>query len=242
MDRYEFLQIAKDFDDNYFINEKEDNFIRKNIQEEAFRNNQTIKEYLSSDYTIPLQYYSQIDYPKIKQLTLLSKDSNPFYELYGYKPESLELFFRILNETDLLLKYYDIYEIDRLRTYNEREELSKKYTAVINDLKAIKSNTNIIERLEVRKQNLTNKTFINLTERRIFESFLSKMHNVYLLQTDQEPGITRGKVVTLVNNIIDKYFGYKISKFSRKIDLLKLESFHYTFETRKEIIVHHRMS
>lgn len=241
MDRYEFLQIAKDFDDNYLINENEDSFIRKNIKEKALKNKQTIKEYLSCDDTMPLQWYSQLDYSKIKQLTLLDNDSNPFYELYDYKPEALKYFFKVLNETNLLLKYYEIYKIDRLRSNEEQVSLATKYEEVIKDLKILKYKTDIIDKLEARRKQLTKNNFIYLTKDRIFQNFLSKMHFVYDIQTDTESFHTRQPVVKTVNKIICKYFD-EDNTFTRKTDILKLKPFHYTFETQKEIIVHHRMS
>lgn len=233
MGRDRFLKLLKDFDDNYFIEESR----KKYYKDKAEENNQTLKQFFSSDSTSPLQWYSQIDYKKIENATR-NNPTNPFQPFYNLDEWKLDLFFDILHKTNLFLEYFEKYEFDRLREYKKRERLIKKYNAVIEDQEAIKADDKQIQSLKDRAKSL--KISPTITKRRIFENLLYYM--CIILDDRKEKTFTlTEQIANITNKIIENYFDDTDSrtKFSKKTDINNFQRYVYEIETLKPIPLLH---
>ena len=229
MGREKFLKHLKEFDDTYVS----DGMMK--VIEYSIQPNQTPKEFLSSQPKPTLQYYSQIDYEAIRSITNLPNEDNPFSEFYNLDELGLRLFFKALHNTNLFLKYYEKFELDRLRSYSSRQALKEKYKAVLEDIKTIGADELTIKTLENRIKGL--ETPLTITERKIFENLLFWV-TFALKGKLKHPKQPTNKIAKLTNQIIDLYYG-KTYKFSRKMNLKNFKTYHYTMETAGTIPLTH---
>jgi hypothetical protein len=213
-----FLQIIKEFDENYCIDQEMKEYII--VENNTYKQSCIIKKY-------PLQHYSQIDFQKMKHLCNSTKIFKSFYTL---SDTQIDIFVHILNRTNLFLKYYDKYQWNNLRTEKERKALQKHYLKVIEDLETI-TDEKTMEILKTRSKGLDKK--LTITERKIFENLLFFMKLLFNKQTP-----LTDKTINTVNDIIKSYFDKDIT-FSRKIDVNRFTEYHYTVETQQDIKLYH---
>jgi len=227
MGKERFLRELKKFDDNFINSDNE--FLRKLIIDRTKElKKTTIKNYMIDSNEF--QYYaSQINYNLIKTITYQNynedsfNDKTPFSSFYEI--EDLEYFFRALNRTNLFLIYHEKYEFDRLRTYEEKEQLKKHYKTVIEDLKIFEYDEKLIKRLEERKNNLY-RTFP--TQQQILEDFLMRLFIVLTKKKIMKKPTQ--KIANITNEIIKEYFAIEKDKknfFSKNTDLTLFDEHHY---------------
>jgi len=233
MGRDRFLAELKIFDDYYtsFLEHKEE---LETFDKVAKENNQTIKEYFSQKAKPTLYFFSQIDFQKIKQITLSS--NNPFKYFYDWGDDELYSLFKLLHTTNLFLKYYEAGKLDQLRKYEQRKSMRNKYKAVIEDLEAIfGDNHDWIEYLKNRHEALGEPPTI--TERRIFENLLLGVCTIGTA-TDNYRDHPTPKEAEVVNALISEYFGKDI-KFSTKQSFNSFKAYYYQVESREGIRLIH---
>jgi len=231
MTRKEFLELLKEFDDNY-ISGGDKNSLKEYFENEAKENNQTLKECLKNKDS--LNMYSQIDRTRLHNLVM--DNDKLFKDFYHLDKDTLEVLFYNLHITDLFLKYYQEYRFDRLRTYASRQLMIKKYKGVIEDLKITTSITSKeIERLENRIKGL--KIQPTITEQRIFQNLLYWVAYVLADKNTKDFKVTN-KIANITNQIIELYY-QKDSNFSKQIKLGSFTDYHYTIESALPIILMH---
>ncbi len=240
MGRERFLKLLKEFDDNYILGE----IALESFEKEAKENNQTLKQFMSGSDNMPIQWYSQINYNRIKQITQEHDESenkgNAFTPFYCLGDEKLDSFFHTLHKTKLFLTYFEEYNLNNHRDYKSRESLIKKYNTIIEDLKGIKEDDKTISSLETRMKSLKSQPI--LTKRRIYENLLLFIY-VVLTKNKERPFRLTDKIANITNKIIVEYFGENENdnrlQFSRKTDINRLVEHTYKFETMKPISIWH---
>lgn len=231
MGRDNFLRRLKEFDDNYCLGCESSEDEKNYFMNEASREGKTLKEYLSEKKV--LQWYSQINYKKIEQITINS--DNPFTHFYKLDDLFFEIFAYNLHKTSLFLKYYEDRHFDRLRTYKARQSLQKKYKKIIEDLILIETDEKIIEVLKNRMNGLSIQPTI--TERRIFENLLYAIMVCLGDSRDEKINLTK-KIADIANKIIKDYYN-KDYIFSKNTSVHTFTEYHYTVETAHAIILSH---
>jgi len=231
MGRKKFLDLLKKFDDNYILG-GDKNPSKGYFENEAKENNQTLKQCFKSKGT--RQWYSQIDRTRLHNL-VMSKDEL-FKDFYYLSEKELEPLFYNMHVTDLFLKYYKEYRLDRLRTYDARQRMIQKYKDVIEDLKVTTSiKSEEIERLENRVITLKNQPTI--TERRIFENLLFWVS--YVLTDKSKPVFHVTEKRANITNEIVKHYYKKTSNFSKGTKLGDFIDYHYTIELAEPTVLMH---
>jgi len=233
MSKQNFLDKLKKWDNNYTLVTGE---MRTYFENEAKKKGyQTLKELFVSKCST-LQHYSQLDVKKIESIILQDLDTpnikNPFKHFYKMNDEDLSFLFYSLHKTNLMLKYFELNQFDRLRTYNEREALKEKYKAILEDAKIIQMDDKVIEALNQRIQGLN--ITPTITIHRIFEDLL---HSIVFLHDDNRLHPTQ-KLAEIVNNIIKLYYDNN-TRFSKNINMSQFIRYEYTIEIMEPIILYH---
>jgi hypothetical protein len=206
--------------------------VKEGIKEKTLRE-ALIKEGVKANY-------SQIDYQKLTRVVI--NDNSVFGVFYDWEQEGIESLFRILNKTALFLEYYEYYGFSRLRTWDERIQLIKKYETIIEDLNYIKS-TSCIEKLEKRISTLKQiDEGVQLTRRKIFENLL---FNVFFIMIEMGevkiPSINNKippKVARIVSSIIEEYFNDN-EHFGKNMTATRFDKYWYRIEISRELSLFH---
>lgn len=222
---YGFLTVK-----STFSGEKLDNLI-----ESTLRNKR-------EEINLPKAWSHNLNITKLKN-ELMIEDSY-FSFLFEIPRQHQETFLAILAHTSLAKIYYLNYaenwrELKSKKLHKQRNSIFDKVIEIIE----FENNTNFnsmalgtLEYLKYLKQTSLNDHY---TERQLFEDFIFRTHN--LLQEIDNNKFSKGKIIKIVNNVINFYFDSDI-KFTNKFKLENLDNFickTYNYETARGIDLIH---
>jgi len=243
MDREKFLKLAKDFDENYTPLVQNKYLARQEIKiakaKDKVETKYTIKKIMETKDN--LRDYSQLNYSKLRNFTYSQQGNKKVGEtdktifdiyLYNMKDEQIIELLHAIHITELFLKYYELYELDRNRSYAEKDRLVKIYQKVIEDMEIIDGSKSTIKELKLRISTITNEGDTQITKRRIFENLLYQIYKIQRVEESKKEikSIPR-KVNELTNIIIADYFSIDIT-FSRATKIKDFEEYAYAFGHR----------